>query len=66
MIRRRSSGLILSRFGVEGKLMIGPPRPSRPPDKNATRSCKSVMMSIARTLLSIVHVKPETFLGDAV
>jgi hypothetical protein len=53
MMRRKSSGLIRSRFGVAGKLMIGPPRPSRPPDKNATRSCSSVMMSIARTPLSI-------------
>jgi hypothetical protein len=53
MMRRKSSGLIRSRFGVDGKLMIGPPRPSRPPDRNATRSCRSVMMSIARTPLSI-------------
>lgn len=55
-MRRKSSGLMRSRFGVEGKLMIGPPRPSRPPDKMATRSCSSEIMSIARTPLSIVRV----------
>lgn len=43
-----------SRFGVDGKLMMGPFLESRPPDKKATRSCRMLSMSTARPPLSIV------------
>lgn len=60
IIRRKSSGLTRSRFDVDGNDMMGPPRPSRPPEMNAMRSCNNVKMSSARMPFSIVY-KKKTF-----
>lgn len=54
MIRRKSSGFTRSRFDVDGKDIMGPPRPSLPPEMNTIRSCKSVKISSALMPFSMV------------